>query len=289
MQKTLFLATLFGLLAATGLLADLGGEVSSAASVVNARIAEIDRTESPTKQERKEFRRLVKANRALEAYEGVDDKRDLKAVVKAIKQLVGARSQAPAVVGALSGLLDALADSARAALDTAVAEIGTGEKDKCLGKAQKLADRGESLLSTAIGVRPDNPKKAAKLMLKATLAARKAFDKAGRCIDKPSLEDVFMVGTTLTNSSDEEILVNDVEFVLSGTLGGQPLDYSGSAAEKRPGNFPIPVEADGHLDVGQIVLGIVLADPLLPDFQAGDSITGSLTIKTSVGDLKASM
>jgi hypothetical protein len=286
MRKPLLLTTAILLLAVPVLPGELADEVDAAGSIANARIAEIDRLENPTSKEKRELRRHVKVSRALEAYEGTNDRPDLRRVVKAVRLFVAAKSPSPEVADGIQGLLDGLADAAQDAIDLAVENLGT-DSSACFDKAVRLIAKANAILEDAEGERAEDSKKASKRMMKSALVARKAIARVDKCRDQADPADVFMVGTTLQNTSDVDIEVTDVEFDLAGTLGGLPLVYAGSAAEKRPTTFPILVEAGGNVDLGQVITGILLTDPMLPDWQPGDSVSGPMTIKTTVGDRTA--
>jgi len=260
---------------------DLGGRVEAVRGILDGRVAAIESDQDATRAEKKERRRLVSAGKKLLKYDGDDTKKSLKKAALAVKYITKAKSGQEDVSGCVDGLLDALEAVARGARDDALSYVWPTKT--CRGKHDRAIGRGDALMGKTSSKRATNPAKAATYAVDATTWYWRAGDLAKKCAE-PGEPKVYVYGTRLFNDLNEDLRVDDMVFQFTGALGGEPLNFSGRAANQLPGSFPFWLYAGTSRDLMPITFALLASEPTLPKWQIGDFVNAHLTLQTSAGE-----
>jgi len=276
-MKTTVLAVAFlSLLALPGEALAVGDVVTLAEAALSDRI--------PVTTDKREAKLLGKALSSLEAYRGVNDKADLRALTRAVKKIVAGRSPDADVMALPNQFRIGLSELSETERYAAM-EAYTGPQDeKDRKKVAKRVHKAWGRSGAAEHHWRRSPGKGAKTYQKAILGFQKARALAEKLTEPGSNHlKVCVFEGTLWNFTDRTVEIINVIYSVSGKIGGQPFSDAGGASSRLPGLFPRGVApGQEHAVYGYVWEAV---DALgLPERKPGDYLKGNATAVTSVGD-----
>ena len=261
-----------GLVAPAG--ADVGTEVGELRAAATGRVAAIGPAPTDRAQKR-EAKKLTKADTILSAYQGANDVADVRRLGKAGKQVVKSRTQDAVVLAELGDLLQALAALAQTQKGLAADAAAVLSDPNLRAKVDKVMQKAEAKLGAGLALIDTNPTKAHALIVAGWKLYDKALAKAtklalrntgGKVVDGPppgiSIYQQSGIGGLLVyldNASENRYFVQDV--LLTGDFkdgqGNVVTSPNGlSVAGLAPNLFRVRNFPDGSFDAPNMIEGV---------------------------------